>query len=110
MPFWDFLLSLKSSSFIENKRGSIGQGLIIYSNFYGKNIFTSLADSIRSATDVSTHVFQIKTGFVSWMHGSHVLIRSDVEQKISWDFGKTWGEDSLFGLKAQEFGYKIYYT
>ncbi len=93
--------------FIENKRGSIGQGLIIYSNFYGKNIFTSLADSIRSATDVSTHVFQIKTGFVSWMHGSHVLIRSDVEQKISWDFGKTWGEDSLFGLKAQEFGYKI---
>ncbi|MFZ8801308.1 MAG: glycosyltransferase family 2 protein, partial [Candidatus Nanopusillus sp.] len=43
----------------------------------------------------------------SWMHGSHVLIRSDVEQKVGWDFGETWGEDSLFGLKAQELGYKI---
>jgi cellulose synthase/poly-beta-1,6-N-acetylglucosamine synthase-like glycosyltransferase len=93
--------------FIENKRGEIGQGLIIYPNFFGKNIFTSLADSIRPSADVSIHVFQIKTGFVSWMHGSHVLIRSDIEQKIGWDFGKTWGEDSLFGLKAQELGYKI---
>jgi cellulose synthase/poly-beta-1,6-N-acetylglucosamine synthase-like glycosyltransferase len=93
--------------FIENKRGVIGQGLIIYPNFFGKNIFTSLADSIRPSADVSIHVFQIKTGFVSWMHGSHVLIRSDVEQQIGWDFGKTWGEDSLFGLKAQELGYRI---
>jgi len=93
--------------FIENKRGEIGQGLIIYSNFYGKNIFTSLADSIRPSADISTYIFQIKTGFVSWMHGSHVLIRSDVEQKVGWDFGETWGEDSLFGLKAQELGYKI---
>jgi len=93
--------------FIENKRGLIGQGLIIYPNFFGKNIFTSLADSIRSSSDVSMHVFQIKIGFVSWMHGSHVLIRSDVEQQIGWDFGKTWGEDSLFGLKAQELGYRI---
>ena len=93
--------------FIENKRGLIGQGLIIYSNFFGKNIFTSLADLIRSSADVSTYAFQIKMGFVSWMHGSHVLIRSDVEQQIGWDFGKIWGEDSLFGLKAQELGYRI---
>ena len=93
--------------FIENKRGVIGQGLIIYPNFYGKNIYTSLADSIRPSADVSIHIFQIKTGFVSWMHGSHVLIRSDIEQQIGWDFGKTWGEDSLFGLKAQELGYRI---
>ena len=93
--------------FIENKRGLIGQGLIIYPNFFGKNICTSLADSIRSSADISTYVFQIKIGFVSWMHGSHILIRSDIEQQIGWDFGKTWGEDSLFGLKAQELGYKI---
>jgi len=93
--------------FIENKKGLIGQGLIIYPNFFGKNIFTSLADSIRPSADVSIHVFQIKMGFVSWMHGSNVLIRSDVEQQIGWDFGKTWGEDSLFGLKAQELGYRI---
>jgi len=66
-----------------------------------------LADSIRPSADISTYVFQIKTSFVSWMHGSHVLIRSDVEQKVGWDFGETWGEDSLFGLKAQELGYKI---
>jgi len=93
--------------FIENNRGEIGQGLIIYSNFFGKNLWTSLADSLRSAGDVSVYYFQIITGFVPWMHGSHVLMRADVEASIGWDFGVTWGEDSLFGLEAQRRGYRI---
>jgi len=93
--------------FIENNRGEIGQGLIVYSNLYGKNLLASLADSIRSSGDVSLYYFQIVTGFVPWMHGSHVLIRSDVEASIGWDFGTTWGEDSLFGLEAQKRGYRI---
>jgi cellulose synthase/poly-beta-1,6-N-acetylglucosamine synthase-like glycosyltransferase len=93
--------------FIENSRGEIGQGLIVYSNLYGKNLLASLADSIRSSGDVSLYYFQIMTGFVSWMHGSHVLIRSDIEASIGWDFGTTWGEDSLFGLEAQRRGYRI---
>jgi cellulose synthase/poly-beta-1,6-N-acetylglucosamine synthase-like glycosyltransferase len=93
--------------FIENNRGEIGQGLIVYSNLYGKNLLTSLADSIRSAGDVSVYYFQILTGFVPWMHGSHVLMRADVESSIGWDFGTTWGEDSLFGLEAQRRGYRI---
>lgn len=93
--------------FIENKRGEIGQGLIVYSNFFGKNLFTSLTDSIRSSADVSIFFFQIITGFVHWMHGSHVLIRADIEASIGWDFGATWGEDSLFGLEAQRRGYRI---
>lgn len=93
--------------FIENNRGEIGQGLIVYSNLYGKNLLASLADSIRSSGDVSLYYFQIMTGFVSWMHGSHVLIRSDIEASIGWDFGTTWGEDSLFGLEAQRRGYRI---
>ncbi len=93
--------------FIENNRGEIGQGLIVYSNLYGKNLLASLADSIRSSGDVSLYYFQIMTSFVSWMHGSHVLIRSDIEASIGWDFGTTWGEDSLFGLEAQRRGYRI---
>ncbi|MCI4455386.1 MAG: glycosyltransferase [Sulfolobus sp.] len=93
--------------FIENNRGEIGQGLIVYSNLFGKNLLASLADSIRSSGDVSFYYFQIMTGFVSWMHGSHVLVRSDVEASIGWDFGVTWGEDSLFGLEAQRRGYRI---
>ncbi|MCQ4342721.1 MAG: glycosyltransferase family 2 protein [Sulfolobaceae archaeon] len=93
--------------FIENNRGEIGQGLIVYSNLYGKNLLASLADSIRSSGDVSLYYFQILTGFVSWMHGSHVLVRSDIEASIGWDFGITWGEDSLFGLEAQRRGYRI---
>jgi cellulose synthase/poly-beta-1,6-N-acetylglucosamine synthase-like glycosyltransferase len=93
--------------FIENNRGEIGQGLIVYSNFFGKNLLTSLADSIRSSVDVSFYYFQIMIGFVSWMHGSHVLVRSDIEASIGWDFGTTWGEDSLFGLEAQRRGYRI---
>jgi hypothetical protein len=93
--------------FIENNRGEIGQGLIVYSNLYGKNLVTSLADSLRSAGDVSLYYFQIMIGFVPWMHGSHVLMRADVEASIGWDFGITWGEDSLFGLEAQRKGYRI---
>ncbi|PVU74453.1 hypothetical protein DDW11_05995 [Sulfolobus sp. SCGC AB-777_G06] len=93
--------------FIENNRGEIGQGLIIYSNLFGENLLTSLADSIRSSLDVSLYYFQIMTGFVIWMHGSHLLMRSDIEASIGWDFGTTWGEDSLFILEAQRRGYSL---
>ncbi|MCQ4345749.1 MAG: glycosyltransferase family 2 protein [Sulfolobaceae archaeon] len=93
--------------FIENNRGEIGQGLIVYSNLFGKNLLTSLADSIRSSLDVSLYYFQIMTGFVIWMHGSHLLMRSDIEASIGWDFGTTWGEDSLFILEAQRRGYRL---
>jgi hypothetical protein len=93
--------------FIENNRGEIGQGLIVYSNLFGKNLLTSLDDSIRSSGDVSLYYFQIMTGFVIWMHGSHVLMRSDIEASIGWDFGTTWGEDSLFILEAQRRGYRL---
>ncbi len=93
--------------FIENMRGLIGQGLIVYSNYWGRNLIASIADSIRAFADVSTYAFQIRHGFVPWMHGSHVLVRADIEAKVGWDFGMTWGEDSLFGLRAQSLGVRI---
>ncbi|MGC9105101.1 MAG: glycosyltransferase family 2 protein [Thermoprotei archaeon] len=93
--------------FIEEGKGEIGQGLIVYPNFWGRSLATSLADSIRSSTDIALFRVQMLLGKVPWMHGSHVLIRADVEGSICWDFGVTWGEDSLFGIKAQEKGYRI---
>jgi hypothetical protein len=93
--------------FIEEKRGEIGQGLIVYPNFWGKSLLTSLADSVRSSTDVTLFRVQIEMGKLPWMHGSHVLVRADVEGSVCWDFGVTWGEDSLFGIRSQERGYRV---
>lgn len=92
--------------FIEEGKGEIGQGLIVYPNFWGRSLATSLADSIRSSTDIALFRVQMAAGKLAWMHGSHVLVRADVESSICWDFGLTWGEDSLFGVSALERGYR----
>jgi len=34
------------------------------------------------------------------MHGSNLLVRSDIEEKVGWDNGKTIAEDSLFAINA----------
>jgi beta-1,4-mannosyltransferase len=36
------------------------------------------------------------------MHGSNLLVRSDIEDMIGWDFGPTLAEDQLFGYKVYE--------
>ncbi len=89
--------------FIESGKSLIGQGLIVYSNFWGANRLTSLEDSLRSADDITRYKLQAKFGkvFVG-VHGSHLLYRSDLEDKIGWDFGKVRAEDAIFGLYVNE--------
>ena len=88
--------------FIENesKKGKlIGQGLIVYSNFWGENRLTSLADSIRAGDDITRYKLQAKIGrVINGIHGSHLLYRFDVEEKVGWDFGLVRAEDTMFGL------------
>ena len=88
--------------FIENesKKGKlIGQGLIVYSNFWGKNLITSFEDSLRAADDITRHKVQARLGkvFVG-IDGSHLFYRSDLENSIGWDFGEVKAEDACFGL------------
>jgi cellulose synthase/poly-beta-1,6-N-acetylglucosamine synthase-like glycosyltransferase len=36
------------------------------------------------------------------MHGSNLLVRSDIEDSIGWNFGPTLAEDQIFGYKIYE--------
>jgi cellulose synthase/poly-beta-1,6-N-acetylglucosamine synthase-like glycosyltransferase len=36
------------------------------------------------------------------MHGSNLLVRSDIEDSIGWNFGPTLAEDQIFGYKVYE--------
>ncbi len=75
------------------------QGMVVYSNFWGKNILTSLFDSVRPLQDLTLMRFQYERGRpIFAVHGSHMLIRSDLEAEIGWDFGPVMAEDLIFGL------------
>ncbi|ACS33091.1 glycosyltransferase family 2 protein [Thermococcus gammatolerans] len=93
--------------FIENeaKKGKlIGQGLIVYSNFWGKNLLTSLEDSLRAGDDITRYKIQARYGkVIVGIHGSHLLYRSDLEDIIGWDFGEVRAEDAYFGLLINKY-------
>jgi cellulose synthase/poly-beta-1,6-N-acetylglucosamine synthase-like glycosyltransferase len=41
------------------------------------------------------------SGNPAYIHGSNLLVRSDVEEEVSWENGKTFAEDALFAIKAR---------
>jgi beta-1,4-mannosyltransferase len=43
----------------------------------------------------------MKRGNPAYMHGSNILLRSDVEEIVGWENGKTIAEDSLFAINAR---------
>ena len=94
----------------EAKKGKlIGQGLIVYSNFWGKNLLTSLEDSLRAGDDISRYKLQARYGkVIIGVHGSHLLYRFDLELKIGWDFGEIRAEDALFGLLVNKYFGKVW--
>lgn len=40
-------------------------------------------------------------GNPAYIHGSNLLVRSDIEEEVSWENGKTLAEDTLFAIKAR---------
>ena len=88
--------------FIENshRHGKVAaQGLVVYSNFWGRSILPSLFDSVRPLQDVTLMRFQYEYGRPLFaVHGSHMLIRADMEEEVGWDFGPVMAEDLIFGL------------
>ncbi len=84
----------------------VAQGMIVYPNFWGRNIFTSIADISRIVQDITLYRLQFTYGrpFLA-VHGSHLLVRADVEKEVGWDFGPVRAEDLIFGLVvAKRFG------
>ncbi|MER3407868.1 MAG: hypothetical protein C4292_03615, partial [Nitrososphaera sp.] len=65
------------------------------------NRLTAIAESIRPFTCYDC-VSQMTNPPPLHMHGSNLLVRSDVEDVIEWKFGPTLAEDQMFGYKVYE--------
>jgi egghead protein (zeste-white 4 protein) len=96
--------------FIREGNGVAAEGPIFYPlKFESANFLTALAESVRpfscyDCVSQMTNGAIIKTPPLH-MHGSNLLVRSDVEDSIGWDFGPTLAEDQLFGYKIyQKYG------
>jgi hypothetical protein len=80
----------------------MGSGIILYpQNWCGD--YLSIQETTRSVNDIGL-MGQIKyLGYtLLGYHGSHFLIRADVEEKIGWDFGFSRSEDLLFSIKVKK--------
>jgi len=72
----------------EGKTPRIGQGCIVYWRSLREHPILTLADSLRTGDDATRFRTQFRTGALfCGMHGSFILVRSDVERTISFDVG-----------------------
>lgn len=93
------LASLKS---IEEGDEVAFEGPIFYPlKFESANRLTAIAESIRPFACYDC-VSQMTNPPPLHMHGSNLLVRSDVEDTIGWNFGPTLAEDQMFGFKVFE--------
>jgi cellulose synthase/poly-beta-1,6-N-acetylglucosamine synthase-like glycosyltransferase len=89
---------------IRENKGVAFEGPIFYPlKFESANILTALAESIRpfSCYDCVSQMRNeqyVKTSPLH-MHGSNLLVRSDIEDSIGWNFGPTLAEDQMFGYQ-----------
>jgi beta-1,4-mannosyltransferase len=79
----------------------ISEGLIVYPLQEKEEIkFSNLMDTLRPFCCFECLQFMI-TGKPAYIHGSNLLIRSDVEEKVGWQNGKTLAEDTLFAIQVK---------
>jgi hypothetical protein len=88
-------------SFLEDSPTPISEGLIVYPVQKKERItIAHLLDTLRPFCCYECLDF-MNRGHPAFMHGSNLLARSDVEEKIGWENGKTIAEDSLFAINAR---------
>ena len=102
----DSVVDREYISFILNMPYDAGQGSIRLKN-YGQHLFSTLADMIRPVDcDIYCDYFNTK-GRPKAVHGEGLVIRSDIEFKIGWDYATYCGEDFLMGQKILASGFKF---
>lgn len=91
--------------YIREGKGVASEGPIFYPlKFESANRITAIAESIRPYACYDC-VTQMTRPPPLHMHGSNLLVRSDVEDEIGWSFGPTLAEDQMFGfLVYQKYG------
>ena len=88
-------------SFLEDNPSPISEGLIIYPVGKDEKIRIShLLDTLRPFCCFECLDFMHR-GSPAYLHGSNLVVRSDIEQEVGWENGKTMSEDSLFGVNAR---------
>ena len=94
------LLSLLK--YIREGKGVAAEGPIVYPlKFESANPITALAESVRPFGCYDC-VSQMTNPPPLHLHGSNLLVRSDIEDTIGWNFGETLAEDQVFGYKIYE--------
>jgi len=74
----------------------VAEGPIFYPNGIDTTGISRFADAIRPYICYNC-VSELKNGLPSYIHGSNLLVRSDLEDTVGWDFGKfNAGEDGFF--------------
>ena len=88
--------------FIRKGKGVVSEGPIFYPlKFESANRLTAIAESVRPYACYDC-VSQMTNPPPLHMHGSNLLVRSDIEDDIGWKFGSTLAEDQMFGYKVYE--------
>jgi hypothetical protein len=95
---------LGNLNFIEYASESrlIGSGIILYTQDW-RYRYNSVEETTRSVGDISALGQAKMWGAVPFgYHGSHFIVRADVENKIGWDFGEARSEDLHFWLQLRK--------
>jgi beta-1,4-mannosyltransferase len=88
--------------FIREGKGVVSEGPIFYPlKFESANRLTAIAEATRPFACYDC-VSQMTSPPPLHMHGSNLLVRSDIEDDIGWKFGSTLAEDQMFGYKVYE--------
>jgi hypothetical protein len=88
-------------SYLEGNPKPISEGLIVYPLREKETIkISNLMDTLRPFCCFEC-VGMMASGNPAYIHGSNLLVRSDIEEEVSWENGKTLAEDTLFAIKAR---------
>ena len=80
----------------------IGAGIILYPLGW-RNSHNSVEETTRSVGDIGAIGQMRLWGAVPFgYHGSHLIVRADIENDLGWDYGKVRSEDLIFSLKLRE--------
>jgi beta-1,4-mannosyltransferase len=90
----DFILNADSTT-------KAGSGIILYSQGWDLG-FTNIQETARSSADLCAIGQMNSWGKVIFgYHGSHILINSEAEGSLGWDYGQVRSEDLLFSVKLR---------
>jgi len=88
-------------TYLENDPSPISEGLIIYPLKETERLrITHLLDTLRPFCCFECIDF-MNRGSPAYVHGSNLLVRSNIEKEVGWNNGKTIAEDALFAIAAK---------